>query len=57
MIRFHSQPIYNEKYIKTKVKIFNDFINTAFSDNKDTKEGIHYIFIAAINIDPVMKNR
>ena len=32
-IRFHSQPIYDEKYIKTKVKTLNDVINTVFSDN------------------------
>ena len=29
-IRFHSQPIYDEKYIKTEVKAFNGVINTAF---------------------------
>ena len=38
-IRFHSQPIYNEKYIKTKVKTFDSVINTLFSDNKIPKEG------------------
>ena len=27
-IKFHSQPINDEKYIKTKVKTFNDVINT-----------------------------
>ena len=32
-IKFHSQPIYDEKYIKTKVKTFDDVINTFFSDN------------------------
>ena len=56
-IKFHSQPIYDEKYIKTKVKTFNDIINTVFSDNKVPKESIHYICIAAIkiNIDSVIK--
>ena len=29
-IRFHSQPIYDEKYIKTKVKTFDYVINTFF---------------------------
>ena len=29
-IKFHSQPIYDEKYIKTKVKTFNDVINSFF---------------------------
>ena len=27
-IRFHSQPIYDDKYIKTKVKTFSSMINT-----------------------------
>ena len=54
-IKFYSQPIYDEKYVKMIVKTFNDAINTVFSDNKVPKEGIHYICIAAINIDSVMK--
>ena len=54
-IKFHSKPIYAEKYIKTKVKTFNDVVNTVFSDNKVLKESIHYICIAAINIDSIMK--
>ena len=29
-IKFHSQPIYDEKYMKTKVKTFNDVINSFF---------------------------
>ena len=29
-IKFHSQPIDNDKYIKTKVKAFNSMINTLF---------------------------
>ena len=27
-IKFHSQPIYDEKYVKTKVKTFNGVIHT-----------------------------
>ena len=29
-IKFHSQPIYDEKYIRTKLKTFNDVIDTVF---------------------------
>ena len=29
---FHSQPIYDEKYIKTKVKTFSSIINTLFAE-------------------------
>ena len=54
-IRFHSQPIYDDKYIKTKVKTFNGVINALFSDNKVPKEGNHYICIAAICIDSILK--
>ena len=28
--RFHSQPIYDDKYIKTKVKTFSSMVNTHF---------------------------
>ena len=54
-IRFHSQPIYNAKYIKNKVKTFNGVINSVFSDNKIPKEVIHCNCIAAICIDSVIK--
>ena len=53
--RFHSQPIYDDKYIKTKVKKFNSMINTLFSGNEILKERNHYICIAAICIDSVLK--
>ena len=36
--RFHSQPIYDNKYIKTKVKTFISMINTLISDNAIPKE-------------------
>ena len=54
-IKFHSQPIYNEKYIKNKVKTFSSMINTLFSGNEIPKEKNHYICIAAICIDSVLR--
>ena len=48
-------PVYDEKYIKAKVKTFNEVVNTDFSDNKIPTASIHYICIAAINMDSVMK--
>ena len=54
-IKFHSQPIYDDKYIKTKVKTFNNTINTHFSGDEIPKERIHYICISAIYIDSVLK--
>ena len=54
-IKFHSKPVYDKKYIKTKVKTFNEVLNTIFSDNKIPKESTQYICVAEINIDSVMK--
>ena len=53
--KFHSQPIYDDKYIKTKVKTFNNSINTLFSGDDIPKERNHYICIAAICIDSILR--
>ena len=53
--RFHSQPVYDDKYIKTKVKTFSNMINTLFSGNETPRENNHYICIAAICIDSILK--
>ena len=39
-IKFHSQPIHDDKYIKTKVKTFDEAIKTHFSDNKVPKKKV-----------------
>ena len=52
--KFYSQPIYDDKYIKTKVKTFSSMINTLFSGNEIPKERNHYICIAATCIDSVL---
>ena len=54
-IKFHGKTVYDKKYIKTKVKTFNEVLNTIFSDNKIPKESTQYICVAEINIDSVMK--
>ena len=54
-IKCHSLPIHDDKCIKTKVKTFDQTINTLFSDNKVPKEKNHNICIAAICIDSVLK--
>ena len=54
-IKFHSQPTYNDKYIKAKVKTFSSMINTLFSGNEISKERNHYICITAICIDSVLR--
>ena len=40
-VKFYSQPIYDDKYIKAKVKTCNNMINTLFSENKIPKERNH----------------
>ena len=54
-VKFHSQPIYDDKYIKTKVKTFNNILNTLVSGDEIPKEIIHYVCISAICIDSVLK--
>ena len=54
-VKFHSQPIYDDKKIKTKVKTFNNMINTLFSGDEILKERIHYVCIAAICIDSLLR--
>ena len=41
-IKFHSQPVYDEKYMKTKIKTFNEVVNKTFSDNNIPKERNNY---------------
>ena len=41
--KFHSQPIYDNKYIKTKVKTFSSMINTFFLGSKIPYIGAIYI--------------
>ena len=53
--RLYSQPIYDDKYITAKIKRFSGTINTFFSDNEIPKERNHYICIAAICIDSILK--
>ena len=53
-IKFHSQPIYDDKYVSTKVKTFSDMINTIFLGNEIPREKNHYICIAAFCIDSVL---
>ena len=54
-MKFHSKPVYDENYIKAKVKTFKGVIRTIFEGDKIPKERVHYTCIAAINIDSVMK--
>ena len=54
-IKFHSMPIYDQKYIKAKVREFNGVIKTNFLGDEIPKENMHYTCMACITIDSVMK--
>ena len=54
-IKFHSMPVYDEKYIKVKVREFNGVIKTNFLGDKIPKENTYYACITCITIDSVMK--
>ena len=54
-IKFHSMPIYDEKYLKTKVREYDGVIKTNFLGNSVPKENMHYTCTACVTIDSVMK--
>ena len=54
-IKFHNMPVYDEKYIKVKIKEYNGVVNTNFWGDKIPKEGVHHTCIACISIDSIMK--
>ena len=53
-IKFHSMPVYDEQYMKGKVREFNGVIKTNFLSDEVPKESEHYTCIACITIDSVM---
>ena len=56
-INFESKPVYgdNNKYIKTKIKIFADSIVTNFHNKKGPKEKSPYKCLSIIILDSVIK--
>ena len=53
--KVHSQPVYESRYLKAKVREFNGVIKTNFLGNDMPKENMHYTCIACITIDSVMR--
>ena len=55
--KFDSEPIYdnNVKYIKTKIKIYQDKVNTNFQGKKFSKENASYKYISLIMLDSVIR--
>ena len=48
-------PVYDQTYIKAKLREFDGVIKTNFLGNEITKENMHYTCITCITIDSVMK--
>ena len=54
-IKFHSQPIYENKYSKAKVREFEGEIETNLLGNNLPKESTYYTCFACITIDSIIK--
>ena len=54
-IKSHSKPVYDKKYLKTKVREIDGEIKTNFLGNKIPKENTHYTCIACVPIESVMR--
>ena len=53
-IKFYSEPVYEYKYLKAKVREFHGVIKTNFLGSDVPKQSMHYICIACITIDSIM---
>ena len=56
-IEFDSEPVYddNDKYIKTKIKMYEDRVNTNFQGKKVPKEDASYKCLPLIVLDSVIR--
>ena len=51
---FDSEPVYNEKYLKAKIKSYDGKMNTIVHNNKISKEGSPCICLQVILIDSIL---
>ena len=47
-IKFHSQPVYEQEYLKGKVREYDGVIKTNFLGNGVPKENMHYTYIVRL---------
>ena len=50
-----SNPVYNEKYIETKIKVYVKKVNTNFHGNKIPIESLECVCLSLILLDPVYR--
>ena len=53
---FNSEPVYNDKYIKTKIKIYNNKVYKNFQHNKITKDNEYCARLSVILLDSIFVN-
>ena len=53
---FNSEPVYNDKYIKTEVKIYNNKVYTNFQHNKIPKDNEYCACLSVILSDSIFVN-
>ena len=53
---FNIEPVYNDKHIKTKIKIYNDRVYTNFQHNKIPKHNEYCVCLSVISLDSVFVN-
>ena len=53
--KIDSEPVYKEKYLETKIRPYNEKINTNFDNNKMIKEGSQCSCLSVILIDSVFR--
>ena len=54
-IRFHSEPVYEYKYLKAKIREFDCVVKTNFLGNDIPKENMNYTCIACITIHSLLR--
>ena len=56
-IEFDGEPVYgdNDKYIKTKIKMYEDRVNKNFQGKKKPKENASYKCLSLITLDSVIR--
>ena len=53
---FNSEPVYNDKYLKTKAKIYNNKVYTNFQRNKIPKGNEYFECFSVISLDYILIN-
>ena len=54
--QFNSEPVYNDKYIKAKIKIFKNRVYANFQHNKTPKDNEYFACLSIILLDSIFVN-